>query len=147
MAAINHPLGGHADWGRRLGLSLGRPNWWVLGGIAIVGLSALLPVLQNATVTSEGFSMERSQGKEAQLNGQISVLESEIAAMTSLQRVEQRARQLGLHPAQNPAFVHIDVPGPAPAKLPAQYLPSPTPTPATTESWWHSLLNALPLPH
>jgi hypothetical protein len=161
MAAIPGPIiGGSRTQGRRAVPAQGRTragaraanpfarfNWWVVAGIAIVGLSALLPVIQSSTVTSEGFSMQRSQEQEATLNGQISILESEIGEMTSLGRIEQRAQELGLQPATDPDFVHVDVAGPAPAKIPASYLPANTPAQEKPETWWQSLFDWLPLPH
>lgn len=151
MAAIRGPLTGQArprPLGKlRVGNPFGPINWWVWGGMAIVGLSALLPVLQSATVTSEGFSMQRSQEQESILNGQISILESDIGQMTSLSRIQQRAQQLGLQPSTDPTFVHVDVAGPAPAKIPAADLPAPVTTQEPPESWWQSLLHWLPVPN
>lgn len=152
MAAIHRPLPRVATPRTRPAAprsvpALGRPNWWVWCGIAIVGLSALVPVLQSSTVTSEGFSMQRSQADVSRLNAQISILESEIGEMTSLNRIEQRAQELGLQPATNPTFLHVDVAGPAPAKIPASYLPAPSTTQEAPASWWQSLFSWLPLPH
>jgi len=154
MAAIQGPLAGARGRARpagRAGLRVGNPfgqfNWWVLAGIAIVGLAALLPVIQSSMVTSEGFSMQRSQEQEATLNGQISILESDIGRMTSLDRIDQRAQELGLQPSTDPDFIHVTVPGPAPAKLPASYLPAQASAQQQPESWWQSLFDWLPLPN
>lgn len=123
-------------------------NWWVISGIIIVGLSALLPVIQSSMVTSEGFSMQRSQEQVANLNGQIGVLESEIGQMTSVGRIEQRAQEIGLQPpATDPTFIHVNVAGPAPAKIPASYLPAQVTPQEHPQSWWQSLFDWLPLPH
>ncbi len=159
MAAIRGPLPGARTRARvaagaparpqaRVANPFGGLNWWVLAGIAIVGLTALLPVIQSSMVTSEGFSMQRSQEQVANLNGQISILESEIGQMTSLGRIEQRAQEIGLQPpASDPEFIHVDVPGPAPAKIPASYLPAPATTQEHPQTWWQSLFDWLPLPH
>ncbi|MBN9492578.1 hypothetical protein J0H33_04435 [bacterium] len=159
MAAIRGPIPGARTRARvaahapaaargRVAHPFGSINWWVLGGIIIVGLSALLPVIQSSMVTSEGFSMQRSQEQVANLNGQISILESEIGQMTSIGRIEQRAQEIGLQPPlADPTFIHVNVPGPAPAKIPASYLPAPATTQEHPQSWWQSLFDWLPLPH
>jgi hypothetical protein len=143
MAAINHPLGG----ARRLPIPApripGSINWWVLGGVLIVGVSAMLPVLQSSLATSEGFKTQGSEAQEQQLRGQISELEANVAELTSLDRIQRRATELGLGPASNPIYVRVDEPGPAPAKIPAQYLPTGTPPAAQPESWWESLIDSV----
>ena len=145
MAAINHPLGG-----ARRGIPLPRPvgslNWWVLGGVLVVGVSAMLPVIQSSAATSEGFRTQASQSDEARLNAQISQLETDVAQLTSLPRIQRRATELGLAPAENPIYVRVDEPGPAPAKIPSEYLPAPAPKTDLPEPWWRSLINAVPLP-
>lgn len=139
MAAINHPLG----HGRRLPLP-GRPsqiNWWVLAAILILGLGAMLPVLQNSTATSRGFDAQRIQLEQARVNGAIRDLESEVAALTSLDRIQHRAQEIGLGPGDAPIFIAVGEPGPAPAKIPSEYLPGPAPTTDEPESWWRSLFS------
>ena len=101
MAAINHPLGG-----ARRGLPLPRPvgtlNWWVLGGVLMVGMSAMLPVIQSSAATSEGFRTQQSQSDEERLKGEISLLEADVAQLTSLPRIQRRATELGLGPSRQP---------------------------------------------
>lgn len=143
MATLHPPLGR----ARRLPLPspAGGPNWWLVAGVAIVGVAAMLPVLQNSTATSEGFGAQRYQAQEDQLNAQISVLESDLAQLTSLDRIQRRATELGLGPGQNPIYVTVDVPGPAPAKLPAEYLPTALPKPQVAPApWWEPLVAWIP---
>ncbi|MCC6383254.1 MAG: hypothetical protein IT304_12165 [Dehalococcoidia bacterium] len=139
MAAINHPLG-HA---RRVPLP-GRPaqvNWWVLAAVFVLGLGAMLPVLQNSTATSRGFDAQRLQLDQARVNGEIRELESEVASLTSLDRIQHRAEEIGLGPGDPPVFVNVGEPGPAPAKIPSEYLPGPVPTTEEPDPWWRSLLS------
>ena len=143
MAAIQHPLGG-ARRGLPLPSPVSRLNWWVVGAILVVGVSAMLPVLQNSIATSEGFQAQRSQAADATLRSQISVLESDVAQLTSLGRIERRAREIGLQPTSNPIYVHVDVAGPEPAKIPSEYLPPVAAKPQPPVSWWRSFIGWLP---
>lgn len=145
MAAINHPFG--AGRGRPFFPAPGaRINWWAVAAVAVVGLSAMLPVLQNSTATDRGFEIQRTQSEQAQIKGEISLLESDVARLTSSSRIQRRAAEIGLSPATSPIFVVVDEPGPAPAKLPAEYLPGLAPQRTAPEPWWQSLLEWLPLP-
>lgn len=144
MAAINHPL----RTPRRIPFPIpsGRVNWLLVVAVGIVGLSAMLPVIQNSSATSAGFALQDLEAQQAQLEGDIRLLESDVARLTSLPRIERRALDIGLTPGPSPYFVTVDEPGPAPAKLPAEYLPGPVREGGGTESWWRSLLKWLPLP-
>jgi hypothetical protein len=149
MAAINHPLGrSHrraAATAGRLRPALGHTNWWLLSAFVILGVSAMLPVVQNSTATTRGFEIKVLQAEQARLQGDIRVLESDVATLTSLERVQRRAAEIGLFPAQRPIYLTVAEAGPAPAKIPAEYLPGPAPQTGGAESWWRSLLRLLPL--
>ena len=145
MAAINHPLG-RARRGLPIPAAVGALNWWVLGAVLMVGMSAMLPVLQNSTATSRGFNMQHFQADETKLKGEISLVEANVAVLTSLSRIERRATEMGLGPTDNPIYVRVDIAGPAPAKIPSEYLPTHAPTRDEPEPWWRSLFNSLSLP-
>jgi len=145
MAAISHPL----RLPRRNVLFpgiAGPINWWAVGAVVAVGVSAMLPVIQNSTATNDGFATQRSQAQQNQISGEIRQLESDVARLTSLPRIERRAAEIGLSPASSPYFVSVGEAGPAPAKLPAEYLPGPASETSRPEPWWRSLLEWLPLP-
>lgn len=142
MAAINHPLGGSRRF--PIPAPFGKPNWWVIGGAFIAGAGAMLPVLQNSAATSEGFSAQRYQAEQAQLKGEISGLEADVAQLTSLARIQRRAAELGLGPGENPVYVTVEEPGPEPAKIPAEYLPKTAPHQEAPAPWWRSFLDWLP---
>ncbi len=144
MAAINHPLGHSrrgipipATGGSRLGFALA-------GAIILAALGALAPVLSNSLATSRGFDLQASQRQETQLNGEIGVLESDVASLTSLARIERRAREIGLLPVTDPIYVTVTEPGPAPAKLPSEYLPRVEAPKATPAPWWKPFVSWLP---
>lgn len=143
MAAINHPLG-HP---RRVPfpVPMARPNWWVLSAVAIAGLGAMLPVLQNSAATSRGFEIQQSQAEQVRLQGEISLLESDVARLTSLARIERRAKEIGLGPSDHPFYITVDEAGPQPAKIPAEYLPPVARKTDAPDSWWRSLIDWLSL--
>lgn len=140
MAAINRPF----PQQRRVPLPQ-RPaiNWWVLGALVVFGVGATLPVIQNSSATTRGFEVQALQQRQQELNGEIKQIESEVAALTSLQRIERRASQLGLVPDANPIYIEVSEPGPAPAKIPSEYLPEPGRIPERLAPWWKSLLSWL----
>ena len=142
MAAINQPYAGapRADGFRT---PVGSINRWIVAAVFIAGLSALLPVLQNSSVTSRGFDLQSIEQEKILVVGEIDLLEVEVARLTSLPRIERRAQDLGLAPAYAPFYVSVDEAGPAPAKIPAEYLPGPAAYADGTAPWWRSLLDWL----
>jgi hypothetical protein len=143
VAAINHPLG-HARRGRPLPSAPGRLQVWLVLAIGFAGISALLPVVQNSVATSRGFDIQAAQRQETQLNGEIGLLEADVASLTSLTRIERRAREIGLLPVDDPIYVTVKEAGPAPAKLPPEYLPKDDTRPVSSSPWWKSLFSWLP---
>jgi cell division protein FtsB len=143
MATINHPVGGVR---RPLGIPIPRPriNWALVAALAFLLFAAMLPVFQNSFVTSQGFDMQAAQREQARLRAEISILEADVARLTSQARIERRAQEIGMVKAQDPIHVTIQEPGPAPAKLPAAYLPVPTPEARPADPWWNSLLSWRP---
>ena len=136
MATIHAP-------GATRGLPLplvGPVNWWIVAGIALFAIGAVLPVLQNSAATSRGFQMYQLKESQTRLQSEVKSLESDVANLTALTRIEQRAAVIGLGPSDFSLFVHVDTAGPAPAKIPSQYLPEPAPPPARARPWWRSLL-------
>lgn len=144
MAAINHPLG-HGRRALPIPLPVPSPNWWVLGAMAVVGFSAMLPVLQSSWTTSRGFETQDLEARQASLNGDIRQLESEVANLTSLNRIERRAKAIGLYPGGTPLYVQVNEAGPAPAKIPSEYLPELNRESGEPDSWLRSLLSRVPL--
>lgn len=144
MAAINHPLG-RPRHSIPIPVSGGNHlNFWLFLAIVAAGVSSLLPVLQNSLATSRGFDTQATQSQETQLNGQISLLEGDVASLTSIARIERRAQEIGLRPVTDPIYVNVNEPGPAPAKLPSEYLPKTDTKPVSPSPWWKSLVHWLP---
>ena len=137
MAAMNRPL----PRGVPAPFRLGSLNGWVIAALAVFGIGAALPVLQNSTATTRGFDVQRLQADENRITSDIRLTESEVAGLASLARIETRARDIGLGPGDVPYFITTTEPGPSPAKIPSEYLPGPAPKGAVPEPWWRSLLS------
>ncbi len=119
-------------------------NGWVLAAVAGATISAMLPVLQNSTTTSRGFEVQAVQARQGRLEGEIGLIESDVARLSSLTRIQKRASEIGLVPSSSPLYITVEEAGPAPAKIPAEYLPPPQRDSSAPESWWGSLLRWLP---
>ena len=143
MAAINHPLG-NVRRGVPFPGAPSRLNLWLAIAIGVAAVSALLPVLQNSIATSRGFDTQAAQRREAQLSGEIGLIEGEVASLTSITRIERRAREIGLLPVTDPIYITVNEPGPAPAKLPSEYLPQSDTRPVSSPPLWKSLVSWLP---
>lgn len=144
MVAILHPFGGERRAPRPV-LPLRRPTGWFVAAAAIAGFSALLPVLQNSLATSRGFDIQSADTRRAELDGELRLLEADVARLTSLSRIQRRANEIGLRPALDPIYVTVSEAGPAPAQVPAEFLPRPGGHVAQPDSWWRSLISWLPL--
>ena len=135
MAAINFPMPRQRS-AAPARLAKGAINPWIIAGMAVLGISAVLPVLQDSTATSRGFQIQDIQADNARLESQISQAEADVASLTSLPRIQRRAGEIGLIPGQNPIYLNVSEPGPAPAKLPAEYLHGTSLSQAGPDSWW-----------
>ncbi len=144
MAAINHPLG-HGRRTLPFPLPAPRPNWWVLGAMAVVGFSAMLPVLQNSWTTTRGFETQDLEARQAALSSDIHRLEADVANLTSLSRIDRRAQAIGLIPGGTPIYVEVGEAGPAPANIPSEFLPELDRESDEPDSLWRSLLSRVPL--
>jgi hypothetical protein len=142
MAAIQRPFRGSVP----LPAPVRAINWWVMGAVALATASAMLPVLQNSSTTSRGFEVQALQAKQVRLEGETALVEADVARLTSLARIQKRASELGLVPATSPIYISVDEAGPAPAKIPAEYLPAPRRADPEPENGWGSLLKWLPSP-
>lgn len=137
MAAINLPRPSVSFPGIRL-------NWWLVWGVVVLGAGGTLPVLQSSAATSRGFEIRDLDAEQAQLRTDISLLEGDVARLTSLERIERRAKELGMAESiEPPLFVTVDAPGPAPARIPSEYLPSQAAEIRTAEPWWRAILSWL----
>lgn len=108
---------------------------------------ALLQVLQSSSFANTGQKMQRLEAERADRTAQVHQLESEVAALSSLDRTERAARdRLGMVPARRTDFVVVNVEAPSGPLLPRPILNPAEDVPVKTDHWWQSLFKALPLP-
>jgi hypothetical protein len=144
MATINRPL---PRAGRDVAIPLPRINGWILASVIVLGIGAVLPVAQNSVATSRGFDSQSLDARQARIRGDLRNLESEVARLTSLDRIERRATDIGMIPSGDDVrYIEVTEPGPAPAKIPAEYLPRVEPVTDDPAPWWQSLHTWVPLP-
>ncbi len=92
--------------------------------------------------------MQRLEEQQSTLQAENHQLEADIAALSSLDRIEHDARdRLGMIPARKIEYVSVDTPAPSGPLLPRPILALPEgQPPSQTDSWLDSLLKVLPLP-
>ncbi|MGE0687244.1 MAG: septum formation initiator family protein [Dehalococcoidia bacterium] len=123
------------------------PRRAIAVALALVAAIALLQVLQSSSVASTGESMQRLERERAQKTAEIHQLEKDVAALSSLDRIDRNARErLGMVPARRFEYVSVNTEAPTVPLLPRPIIDStPIPEPQS-EPWWQSLIKALPLP-
>jgi len=126
------------------------PAWKPRRAIAVALIAAaaiaLLQVFQSGSSVDTGLSLQRLERQQADLTASVHALEAQVAALSSLDRVERAARErLGFVPAES--ILYLEVATQAPGGLLG---PPPIATPATAASegeavpWWRDLLRATP---
>ena len=122
----------------------------LLAAGAIIVVIAVLQVMQTSRATTASFKIEQFQRQRLELETSVSQLEVQIAGLSSLARIQQEAKRLGLGPPASREVVEVSVPGPSgdSAQIPARLLQTgSTHTTAAAEqksSWWENLLKHVP---
>ena len=118
----------------------------LIAGAAIV-IIGLLQVVQTSEATTKSFAIQRLEQDKLELDASVRELEADVAALSSLARIEQEARRLGLKPPEAREAVEVNVAWPgADAPLPTRFVPEDEEVePAGKGSpWWQDLLRLLP---
>ena len=113
----------------------------------VIGLAALLPLVQSSDATSINGNIQKLEQEKADWQARLHEMELEVAGLGSLDRVEREATQrLHMTAPQSVQYITVDVPAPAGHKLPSRFLP-PQPEPRQSgSSIWHKLFGWFPLP-
>ena len=115
-------------------------RWGLIVSIALLAISAIIPVLQASLITTQGHDLQLLKQNRTQLTSEIRLLESEVAGLNSLERIERRAREIGLvDPDTPPIFIQISSYLISATKT-AEELPGEEKSNSIPIPWWKSLL-------
>ncbi len=112
----------------------------------VVGIAALLPLVQTSLATSTGGNVSRLEQLREDWQARLHEQEVSIARLGSLDRIESAAKvRLKMVAPDSVTYLRMDAPPPAPHKLPSRYLTEET-RPAESESLWEEFFGWVPLP-
>ena len=116
---------------------------------AVIAVVCVLQLMQTSRATTASFNIQQLEQQKLELQTSVSELEVDVAGLSSLSRVQQEAKRLGLGPPAAREVVEVGVPGPSgdSAQVPARFLPKAETASKAGErpsSWWRDLLKRLP---
>ena len=122
----------------------------LIAGGAIV-IIALLQVIQTSEATTASFAIQRLEQQRLELENSLRGLEADVAALSSLDRIEREARRLGLQPprAQETVEINVAPPGAEEDWLPSRFAPAGDDQAgehagSDGSAWWEDLLDLVP---
>ncbi|HEY5626173.1 MAG TPA: hypothetical protein VIT93_06765 [Dehalococcoidia bacterium] len=112
----------------------------------IVGVAALLPLVQTSLATSTGGNISRLEQLREDWQARLHEQEGRVAEMGSLDRIEREAKvRLKMVAPDSVTYLNVDAPAPAPHRLPSRYRP-PEKELVESGSLWEDLFGWIPLP-
>jgi len=112
----------------------------------VVGVAALLPLVQTSLATSTGGNVSRLEQLREDWQARLNEQEVRVAELGSLDRIEREAKvRLKMVAPDSVTYLRIDAQAPAPHKLPSRYLPDEK-EPVESGSLLGDLFGWLPLP-
>ncbi len=112
----------------------------------MVGIAALLPLVQTSLATSTGGNVSRLEQLREDWQARLHEQEVNVARLGSLDRIESAAKvRLKMVAPDSVTYLRVDAPAPAPIKLPSRYLPDEK-EPVESKSLWEDFFGWLPLP-
>ena len=130
-----------------LGSSTWSPRRAIIVTLTLAVIIALLQVLQSSSFAHTGHQLQLLEAQKTQMTAEMHLLQTEVAALASLDRTERAARErLGMVPARNIQYISVSVEAPADPLLPRPLLNNAKQVQTPSEPWWRSLYKALPLP-
>jgi hypothetical protein len=122
----------------------------LIAGAAIV-IIALLQVIQTSEATTASFAIQRLEQRRLELEASVQGLEADVAALSSLDRIDRESKRLGLVPPASQETVEVNVPwtGGDENRLPSRYAPAGEGEAqqqggSDGSSWWGGLLKLIP---
>jgi len=113
----------------------------------IVGLTAMLPLVQSSGATSTAGNIQRLHTEKSALQAKLRELETDVATLGSLSRIQQEAKtRLEMEQPKSVNYIAVDVAPPADRRLPSRFLPPQRESaPADNDaSFWEELFGWLP---
>ena len=112
----------------------------------VVGVAALLPLVQTSLATSTGGNVSRLEQLREDWQAQLHEQEVRVAQLGSLDRIDSEAQgRLKMVTPDSVTYLLVDAPAPAPNKLPSRYLTEED-RPVESESLWEEFFGWVPLP-
>jgi len=122
----------------------------LIAGAAIVVIG-LLQVVQTSEATTASFAIQRLEQRRLELEASVRGLEADVAALSSLERIDREAARLGLAPPSAQETIEVNVPwsGAEEDWLPSRFAPAGEEQAGENGSsggpaWWDGLLDLLP---
>jgi cell division protein FtsL len=113
----------------------------------MAAIIALLQVVQSSSFARTGSQLQQLQQQRADLRAQIHQLEADVAALSSLDRIERNAvDRLGMMPAVRTDYISVPVEAPEGPLLPRPFMARTPPEPDSGAAWWEKVLRAIPRP-
>ncbi len=112
----------------------------------VVGIAALVPLVQTSLATSTGGNVSRLEQLREDWQAQLHEQELRVAQLGSLDRIDSEAQgRLKMVKPDSVKYLLVDAPAPAPNKLPIRYLTEED-GPVESESLWEEFFGWVPLP-
>lgn len=117
----------------------------LIAAMMIVGIAALLPLMQSSGAATTGGNIRRLEQERSDWQAQLQAQELKVAQLASLSRIEQEAttRLRMVQPAEVYYF-RVDTAPPAPHQLPSRFLPQSEQSADTGSSLWDDIAGWLP---
>lgn len=114
----------------------------------VVGVAALLPLVQSSSSTSTAGDIRRLEDERIGWQAQLQELEIEIARMGSLERIEKEARtRFRMTTPEDTIYLPVDSAPPEARRIPDRYLTESSGTePKDGSSVWEDIFGWVPLP-
>ena len=112
----------------------------------IVGVAALLPLVQTSLATSTGGNVSHLEDLREDWQARLHEQEVSVAELGSLDRIEREAKsRLKMVVPDSVTYLTVDAPPPAPLRLPSRFLPDKKES-IESGSLWEDLFGWIPLP-
>jgi len=114
----------------------------------VVGVAALLPLVQSSGATSRAGTIQQLEQERADWRARTRQLELEIATLGSLSRIDQEAAaRFKMAPPEDVRYIRVDAAAPEDPRLPSRFLPPDSQTAKDDSSTlWDDLFGWIPTP-